>query len=127
MKLLATRPFALGLPIVWTAILCLSQRAAAEAKDVRIELKNYEIRLVRVGNTFQGIRFRPATGEAWQIVVDKWESIRESDAAPLPSGDYDVVLVAGENDLTAFRFDHVTGATWILQGRKWVRVREAKE
>lgn len=84
--------------------------------------EDYELRILRVGDTFQGIRFRRTTGEAWQISVDRWEKIPE--AAPVPAGNYDVLMIGTDMDFTAFRWDRATGATWHLKGRRWVKVKE---
>jgi hypothetical protein len=109
---------------VSTAVLLLASPATALAQkvDVKPPPKNFEMRTVRVGNTFQGIRFKPATGETWLINGRMWDKIEETGA--VPAGDYDIFMVATEQDFTAFRFDHLTGATWHLQNRKWVKVQE---
>jgi hypothetical protein len=98
----------------------LGQKAEPKA-----ERPTYELRMVRVGNTFQGIRFKPATGETWLIVGPKWEPLEES--GPVPAGDYDITLVATEEAFSAFRFDRKAGTTWILKERKWVKLQEPKE
>lgn len=86
--------------------------------------KNYDLRTARVGNTLQAVRFKPATGQTWQLGAGGWEKIPET--GKVPPGDYEVVLVATDTDFTALRFDRTTGATWHLKGRKWVAVPEPK-
>lgn len=84
--------------------------------------KEHELRIIRVGNTFQGVRFKTATGEAWMMVGDKFEKLAES--GPVPAGDYDITLVTDDTNWMAFRIDHATGATWQLRNNKWVKVKE---
>jgi hypothetical protein len=84
--------------------------------------KTFDLRTVRVGDMFQAVRFRPATGESWRITNNRWERIAES--GPVPAGDYDIVLVATETDYTALRFDRKTGAGWQLRDRRWIKVEE---
>jgi hypothetical protein len=95
------------------------KEAAAGAKG-----QNFDLRLVRVGDTFQGIRFKPATGESWLIAGTKWVAIDETDKDKVPAGDYDIKMVSTDQDFTAFRFDRGTGATWQLKARKWVKIEE---
>jgi hypothetical protein len=87
--------------------------------------KQFELRLIRVGKTFQSIRFNVSTGETWTIVEDKYEKVPET--GPLPAGDYDVTLVTDDSDWMAFRIDRVSGTTWQLRGNKWVKVKEPEE
>jgi hypothetical protein len=82
----------------------------------------YEMRMLQMGDTYQGIRFKPATGEAWQIVRDRWEKLPET--GPVPAGDYDLMLIPAKDTLVAIRFDRATGATWMLQSRKWSAFQE---
>src|SRR5260370_19397942 len=98
--------------------------APAQKAEPKAERPTYDLRMVRVGNTFQGIRFKPASGETWIIVGAKWEPLEES--GPVPAGDYDITLVATEEAFSAFRFDRKTGSTWILKERKWVKLQEPK-
>jgi hypothetical protein len=85
----------------------------------------YELRVIRVGNTFQGLRFKVTTGESWQLVVDKYE--KNTETGPVAPGDFDIKLVTDDNDWTAFRIDRKTGLTWQLKNRKWVRFKEPGE
>jgi hypothetical protein len=100
----------------------IPERASGQDKErVIVEPRfEHDARFVRVGNTTQGVRFKTATGEAWLLVLDRWEKIADGDK--LPAGDYDVFLAARDNDFSAYRFDHKTGATWVLADQKWVRV-----
>jgi hypothetical protein len=100
------------------------QRAAAQKKEdqPRQAGKNFEIRIIRMGESYQAIRFKPATGESWLANGDKWEKIPE--AAAVPAGDYEVLLVATDQDFAALRYDRNTGTTWRLKGRKWVKMEE---
>ena len=84
--------------------------------------KQYELRVIQVVDTVQGIRFKPTTGKAWYIAVDKWVLIPET--GEVPAGDFDVIMAPLERDFTAFRFDRLTGVTWQLKDRKWVKVKE---
>jgi hypothetical protein len=92
------------------------ERPAAQGR------KGYELRLIRVGNTFQSIRFKTETGESWIIVVNKYEKLPEN--GPVPPGDYDVTLITDGVIFMAFRIDRRTGATWQLKNRQWVKVKE---
>jgi hypothetical protein len=98
----------------------LAQKGELSPQDK--SLKQYELRLIRVGDTVQGIRFKPTTGKAWYIAVDKWVLIPET--GEVPAGDFDVLMAPLERDFTAFRFDRLTGLTWQLKDRKWVKVKE---
>jgi hypothetical protein len=85
-------------------------------------VKKHELRIVRVGETYQGFRLRSDTGESWQIEAGAWRKVVEAD--PVPVGGYDILLaVAGEN-LLPMRIDHTTGHTWFLQARQWVKYDE---
>lgn len=84
--------------------------------------KDYELRLIRVGNTFQGLRFKVSTGEAWILAVDKYEKLPET--GPVPVGDYEITLVTDDNNWMAFRIDRLTGATWQLRNRQWIKMKE---
>jgi hypothetical protein len=106
-------------------VLILPVPASARKADPPTERSPYELRTVRVGNTFQCIRFKPASGESWILAEQKWQPMEES--GPIPAGDYDITLVATDEAFTALRFDRKTGTAWLLRGRKWVRVQEPKE
>ena len=93
-----------------------ADRAAAPAR------KGYELRMLGVGNTYQGMRFKLATGETWQIAGGRWLKIPE--AGPLPAGDYDVLLIPAGESFLAVRIDRSGGATWLFQARRWNRVGE---
>src|SRR5262245_34287483 len=82
----------------------------------------YKIELVKIGNTYQGLKYRPATGEAWQIVVDKWEKI--SEMANCPAGEYQITLIPDENGFQAIRMEILTGTTCLLRNRKWNPIKE---
>jgi hypothetical protein len=98
--------------------------AAAQKPDPPPALKGkaYELRLIRLGNTFQALRFHARTGESWSMVGERYEKIPET--GPVPAGDYDVTLVSDDMNWMAFRIDRVSGATWQLRGNRWNRVNE---
>jgi hypothetical protein len=87
--------------------------------------KQFELRLIRVGNTFQSIRFNVITGESWRMAGDKYEKVPES--GEVPAGDYDIQLVTDDTDWMAFRIDRVSGTTWQMRGNKWIKVKEPGE
>lgn len=117
------RPFSrscLVAGLAWGSLALPAVLAAQEDKaPVR---KPFEVRLVRIGETYQGIRFKPATGEAWQIRGDKWDKLAEGEA-PL-AGDYDVILILADEKLLSLRVERATGATWLLGAGKWNRIKE---
>jgi hypothetical protein len=84
-------------------------------------VKGYELRIVNVGDSYHGVRFKPATGESWQILGGRWKKLE--DAAAPPAGDYDIVVVPTESFL-AIRIDRATGTTWLSKGGRWVEVKE---
>lgn len=84
--------------------------------------RDYELRIIRVGNTFQGLRFRNSTGESWMLVTDKFEKIPETGF--VPAGDYEITLITDDNNWMAFRIDRLTGATWQLKNRQWNKMKE---
>jgi hypothetical protein len=94
-------------------------RAGADEKPAAG--KGYELRIVAVGDTYNGIRFKPTTGESWKVLNGRWEKLEEA-AAP-PAGDYDVVLIPAEV-LLAVRIDRATGSCWLLTKGKWNPVKE---
>jgi hypothetical protein len=104
-------------PMPCSAVAQKADPPAAKAKE-----KEYELRIIRVGNTFQGIRFKVGTGETWLMNGDKYDKLPESGA--LPAGDYDVMLVTDDTNFIAFRIDRQSGATWQLRERKWVKMKE---
>jgi hypothetical protein len=87
--------------------------------------KRHELRLIRVGNTFQSIRFNVSTGEAWTIAGDKFEKVPET--TPVPAGDYDVTLVTDDTNWMAFRIERVSGSTWQMRGNKWLKIKEPEQ
>ncbi|WP_439629095.1 hypothetical protein [Gemmata sp.] len=102
--------------------LALALAAAPAARcDDRPAAKAFELRSVGVGDTYKCVRFRPGTGEAWQLSDGRWEKLEEA-AAP-PAGDYDVLLIPA-GVLLAVRVDRATGATWLVQGGKWTPIKE---
>jgi hypothetical protein len=94
---------------------------AARGADPPAPAKGYELRVVNVGDQYKSIRFKPATGESWQLLNGQWEKLEEG--APPPAGDYDIVLVPAES-LLALRLDRATGTTWLVRGGKWVPIKE---
>jgi hypothetical protein len=98
----------------------LRPTAAADKPDPP-KRGEYELRIIRVGNTFQGVRFKSTTGESWVMIADKYEKVPDDD---LPAGDYDVTLVTDDTNWMAFRIDRRTGATWQLRDGKWMKVKE---
>ncbi len=110
------------------ALLCLLDAAAPTASaqpEKPADKERFELRIIRVGNTFQGLRFKTTTGESWQLVVDKFEKVPET--GPVPPGEYEIKLVTDDNDWTAFRIERKTGLTWQLKNRKWVKFKEPGE
>jgi hypothetical protein len=100
-------------------------RAAAADPAPAAKKGDYEFRLIRVGNTFQGVRFKVATGESWYIDRDKYVAIAE--AGPVATGDFDITLVTDDTNWMAFRIDRLSGATWQMRGNKWIKVKEPDE
>ena len=94
--------------------------AAADDKPAP-PAKGYELRIVVVGDTYKGVRFKPATGESWQLTGGRWVKLDE-EAAP-PAGDYDVTVIPATS-LLALRLDRATGATWLLRDGKWAAIKE---
>jgi hypothetical protein len=72
-----------------TCVIVLGFASAAVAAA-----KGFELRIVAVGDTFHGIRFKPASGESWRILNGAWEKLEEA-AAP-PAGDYDITIIPAE-------------------------------
>jgi hypothetical protein len=94
-------------------------RAGADEKPAAG--KGYELRVVAHGDAYNGIRFKPTTGESWKILNGRFEKLEEV-AAP-PAGDYDVVIIPAEI-LLAVRIDRSTGSCWLLAKSKWNPVTE---
>ena len=83
--------------------------------------KGYELRVVAFGDSYHGIRFKPATGESWNMLNGRWEPLDEA-AAP-PAGDYDVFIIPA-SALLAVRIDRASGSCWLLTKGKWNPVKE---
>lgn len=109
-------PSHFGLAIVFTVA-----AASVAPCDDKPAAKAFELRTVGVGDTYKCVRFRPGTGEAWQLLDGQWEKLEEA-AAP-PAGDYDVFLIPA-GTLLAVRVERTTGATWLVQGGKWLPIKE---
>ncbi|MCI0461030.1 MAG: hypothetical protein L0Z62_29125 [Gemmataceae bacterium] len=109
----------LVVPYAWgpSPILAQKQEGPAAAKP-----REYELKIVRVGNTFQGLRYKVRTGESWMLSGDRYEKVPET--TPVPAGDYEVTLITDDTNWMAFRIDRVSGATWQLRGNRWVRFKE---
>jgi hypothetical protein len=83
----------------------------------------FEVRIIRVGESYQAIRFKVKSGESWYANGGQWAKI--ADPEKIPAGSYEVLLVATEKDFSAMRFDRVTGTSWLLRGGdKWVKMTE---
>jgi hypothetical protein len=93
----------------------------ARAADDKPAVGKYELRVVAHGDTYNGIRFKPTTGESWKVINGRWEKLDEA-AAP-PAGDYDVIIIPAEI-LLAVRIDRATGSCWLLTKDKWNPVKE---
>jgi len=104
-------------PFWWTAGASTQSEGQPAAKS-----KKFELRIVRLRDTYQGFRFRPDTGESWQISKEGWIKMAEAD--PVPVAKYDLLLVTTEENLTVFRVDRASGHTWQLQARLWVKYDE---
>ena len=101
------------------------QRALAQKSEPKAEKRtDFELRTIRVGKTFQGVRFKISTGESWVIDGDDYAKIPD---AALPAGEYDVTLITDDSNWMAFRIDRVTGTTWLLRNNKWVKIKEPAE
>jgi hypothetical protein len=115
----------LFIALAWAGQGPLPQAARADNKaDPAPPAKkgDYELRIIRVGNTSQGLRFNVSTGESCFLDRDKFVAIPET--GPVAAGDFDVTLVTDDNNWMAFRIDRVSGATWELKNNKWVKVKE---
>lgn len=104
--------------VVLVGVLCGGWLSGADEKPA--PAKGYELRIVAVGDSYHGIRFKPDTGESWNLLNGRWEKL---DAAPPPAGDYDVTIIPAES-LLALRLDRTSGATWLLRKGKWNAVKE---
>jgi hypothetical protein len=102
---------------------CLAVLGGVEARgdEPAAPGKGYELRVVTVGDVYKGVRFKPATGESWQLLSGRWEKLEE--AAPPPAGDYEIQLIPAD-PLFALRLDRKTGATWLVRAGKWNPVKE---
>ena len=108
-------------PVLCVIILALVGLAARADEKPAAPAKGFELRVLAVGDTYHGIRFKPATGESWKMINGVWEKLAEV-AAP-PAGDYDITIIPAEV-LLAVRVDRATGSTWLLQKGKWNPVKE---
>jgi hypothetical protein len=108
-------------PLLCVVALVLAGLAARGDEKPAAAGKGYELRVVAVGDTYHGIRFKPTTGESWRMLNGVWEKLEEA-AAP-PAGDYDITIIPAEV-LLAVRVDRATGSTWLLQKGKWNPVKE---
>jgi hypothetical protein len=106
------------IPLLGVLILGLANLAsAADEKPAT----GYELRVVNFGDTYHGIRFKPATGASWMMLNGRWEKLEEA-AAP-PAGDYEFTIVPAQS-LLAVRIERKTGATWLLSEGRWKPVKE---
>jgi hypothetical protein len=111
----------LGLACPWGLVL-LAEPTPAQDGKAPAEDRTYELRLIRVGNTFHAIRFKVATGESWVMNGDKYDKVPET--GPVPPGNYDIRLITDDKNWMAFRIDRRSGLTWQMQGDKWKKVKE---
>lgn len=98
----------------------LAPQASAQKPDP--PRKDYELRVIRVANSFQAVRFKNSTGESWVMVADRYDKIPET--GNVPAGDYDISLITDDTNWMAFRIDRLSGATWQLRDNKWNKVKE---
>jgi hypothetical protein len=108
-------------PLLCVVVLALAAVAVRADDKPAAPAKGFELRILVVGEMYHGIRFKPATGESWQMLRGAWEKLEET-AAP-PAGDYDITIIPAEA-LLAVRVDRATGSTWLLQKGQWNRVKE---
>jgi hypothetical protein len=102
-------------------LLALATLAAGGDDKPATPATPFALRVVAFGDTYHGIRFKPATGESWKMLNGVWEKVAEIAAAP--AGDYDITIVPAEV-LLAVRVDRASGGTWLLQKGKWNPVKE---
>jgi hypothetical protein len=97
--------------------------AAAPLAEARNGRPVYELRTLHVGETYETIRFRVATGQAWLAIPgingNVWLAIRESDG--FPSGDFEVQMTQTKpGSYTVLRIDQLSGSTWSMTAdRQW--------
>jgi hypothetical protein len=114
-----------GLLAAW-AWASIPEAVAAQKQEMpAAQKKGYELRIIRVGNTFQGIRFNVRTGESWTLSGDRFEKLPET--TPVPAGEYEVTLITDDTNWMAFRIDRRTGATWQMRGNRWVQFKEPND
>ena len=117
-----------GAVAIGLSLICMSATQFASGQTlvnpVAEPKKQYELRIIRVGDTFRGIRFMPGSGETWKMAGDKWEALPESEK--LPAGNYDVTLIATGDKFIALRLNRNTGATWLLKdgAGAWSKIKE---
>src|SRR5688500_14077128 len=95
-------------PLLCVVVLALAGVAARADEKPAAPAKGFELRVVAVGDTYPGVRFKPATGESWKMLNGVWEKLEEA-AAP-PAGDYDITIIPAEA-LLAVRVDRAPGST----------------
>lgn len=95
---------------------------AALAQPAPGPASKFDLRIARVGETYQGFRVRPDTGESWQIEQLSWRKVVEAD--PVPVGNYDILLNVADEGLLPIRIDKLSGHAWFLQARQWVKYDE---
>ena len=90
--------------------------------------KNYELVVLETADSFEAIRYSPASGAAWRIDGDEWRLLEEDDPkAVLPIGDYEVQAVLTTSDsMAVLRIDRRSGVCWYLSRDKWTLVEEGK-
>ncbi len=107
--------------------MCLALSASAQdAGNEKKAPEPFKLQMVKIGNTYQGLKHKLATGETWQIFDDAWVKVVEP--APCPAGDYQITLIPSEMGFNAIRIERQTGATALMSSvkQKWLPVGEAK-
>jgi hypothetical protein len=123
----------LFLPCMGLMALLASQWSRAQAQKAKNEppsgRKPYELRVVPGGPfDLMAIRFKPKTGEAWELILLSWVKIK--DPGPIPAGDYEVVVRPGrkvDDAPVVFRIDQQTGTTWVKGKGEWDKIKEPSE
>ena len=117
-----------GVVVFALAVVSLKPVALAQKKpdpQPVEKTKGFELRIIRLGNSFQAIRFNVSTGESWVMAGEKYDKIPET--GPVPVGNYEVIMVADDANWMAFRIDRQSGTTWQLRGNKWLKLKEPGE
>lgn len=104
--------------MICVALIASSVNAADPAERI------YDVRIVlSSNNTWYGVRFKPATGEAWQCTNMKWQKIKETELLPLSV--YEVTMHGdGQTGMICVRIDTRSGRTWDLDNGEWKLVAE---